>query len=402
MPGFSNKKNNIKGAKHSQALCQRWFITGATGFLGREFVAHLLTQGVAATNIYVLVRSGKVLSARQKFIHSLKGVVDVEKLNGINIVDGDISKKHFNLSSADWEKISHATHIVHMAALTQFDADLATARQINVQGVENVIELARLAKRVGRLQHWTHVSTAYVVGNRTDMIKSGELEYGGKFRNAYEQSKHEAELLLQPFRCDYPLTIFRPSIIVGHSETGEAGNCSTVYWAIRNYLSGQTKVYAKADTPLDLIPVDFVVNAMFQLIQDKRVAGKTLTLAGGRRTTVSLSEFTDEICRYINSPLPTIINPKKLKRLKWLMMIIKLSKRHKRFICQAESFLPYFSQNPRFDVSETEQLLKQTGIKVPYLYEYLPNILNFCLKQSWGKRSKVVGQGYNNKHIVNA
>ena len=398
--GFNYNKNI--NAKHTQFSDQRWFITGATGFLGREFIAHLLAQGVAATNIFALVRSGKVLSAKQKFIHSLKDVVNEEKLNCINIVEGDLRKRYFNLNSTHWEQISNSTHIVHMAALTQFDADLTTARQYNVHGVKNVIELARRAKSNGTLQHWGHVSTAYVVGNRTDIIKSGELEYGGKFRNAYEQSKHEAELLLQPLLKEYPLTIFRPSIIIGNSKTGKAGNCSTVYWAIRNYLSGQTKVYAKADTPLDLIPVDFVVSAMYRLIRDDRVFGKTLTLAGGNRTTVSLSEFTNEICRYINSPLPTIINPNKLKLLRWLMMIAKLSKRHKRFICQAESYLPYFSQNPRFDVSETEQLLKQTGITVPHLYEYLPTILNFCLQQSWGKRSKIVGLGYNNKNAANA
>ena len=282
--GFN--KNKKVDAKQIQPLHQRWFITGATGFLGREFIYHLLQQGVPKKNILVLVRPGQVLSARQKFTHSLKDIVEVKKLNDIKIIEGDVRKRNFDLDLLTWQHICHSTHIVHMAALTNFGAELSEAREYNVIGVENVIELAKLAKINGTLKHWTHVSTAYVVGTRTGLIRAGELEYGGGFRNAYEQTKNEAERLLQPFLRDFPLTIFRPSIIVGNSKTGKAGNFNTVYWAIRNYLSGQAKLYAKAETPLDLVPVDFVVSAMYQLIHDYRATGKTLTLAGGDRTTI--------------------------------------------------------------------------------------------------------------------
>ena len=379
----------------------RWFITGATGFVGREFIRHLLMQGVAANTITVLVRSGQAHSSTQKFIHALKDIVAEKTLTEIEVINGDVDRKYFGLNQADWKKLTFSTHIVHMAALTNFDADIMTARKHNVDGVKNIIELAKAAKQKSVLKHWAHISTAYVVGSRIDKVKANEQDYGGDFRNSYEQSKHEAEQLLNPLAGHFPLTIFRPSIIVGRSDSGAAGNCNTVYWAIRNYLSGQTKVYANADTPLDLIPVDYVVSAIYQLIADTQSLGKTIVLAGGDKTTVTLFEFAQHISKYLDSPLPELVDPAKLKRIRLLMSIAKLSKRHRRFIQQAQSYLPYFSQNPRFDTSETERLLKHTNICVPYLHDYIGNLLDYCLQQSWGRRSSIVGPGYKLNRLSN-
>ena len=385
----------------TQAKTQRWLITGATGFVGREFVHHLLRQGVESKSITVVVRSGQARSSRQKFINSLSDIADEQKLADIRVVDGDIAAKYFGLDRECWRKLTFSTHIVHMAALTRFDADIISARRNNVEGVRNIIELATAAKQNAVLQHWSHISTAYVVGSRTDKVQAGELDYGGTFRNAYEQTKNEAEQLLQPLIREFPLTIFRPSIIVGRSDNGVAGNCNTVYWAIRNYLSGQTKVYANADTPLDLIPVDYVVSAIYKLIANPESKGKTIVLAGGDKTTVTLYEFAEYICEYLDSPLPELVDPVKLKRMRLLMSLAKLSKRHRQFIQQAQSYLPYFSQNPRFDTSETEKLLRHSKLSVPYLHEYIDTMLDYCLQKSWGRRSKIVGQGYRVKRLSN-
>ena len=380
---------------------QRWFITGATGFIGREFVRNLLDSGIDASNISVLVRSGRALSSREKLENSLKDIVNSNALANLKIIDGDITQDKLGLDLNSWQQLAKSTHIIHLAALTNFDADLEQARLVNVHGVKNIIELAQAAKKNGTLKHWSHVSTAYVAGSRTDKVHPGELNFGDHFRNSYEQSKNEAERLLQPFLLDFPLTIFRPSIVIGNSKTGEAGNFNTVYWAIRNYLSGHNKVYAKANAALDLVPVDYVVNAMFKIISDTNANGKTVLLAGGDKTTVSLYEFANSICRYMDSPLPEIIDPAKLRRMRLILAISKLSKRHRKFISQAESYLPYFTQNPRFETSETESLLEQSNITVPYLDDYIGNILDYCLNQSWGRRSKMVGLGYTSKKVAN-
>ena len=97
-----------------------------------------------------------------------------------------------------------------------------------------------------------------------------------------------------------------------------------------------------------------------------------------------------------------IVDPTKLARLKSLFALAKFSKRHRVFLEQAESYLPYFCQNPEFDVTETEQFLSGSGIQVPELYSYLGNLLDYCLAQSWGKRSQIPGAGYRSLLIANA
>ena len=388
--------------ERSTIEAKRWFVTGATGFIGKEFVSKLAEYSGGRDKITVLVRPGIKTSARQRFRSSIQGLLPVEKVSRIQVAKGDITKKHLGLNARAWQEACRTTHLVHLAALTRFDASLEEARRFNLDGVKHVVQLARESQSKGHLRHWSHVSTAYVSGARTDLVSPPELDNGGHYRNSYEQSKNEAEQLLQQLTEEFPLTIFRPSIVVGHSRTGRASNLNTVYWSIRSYLGGQTKFYANPDTPLDLVPVDFIVDAMYHLIDQRKALGKTVMLAGGNRTVVPLFEFTDRICRYLDSPLPEIVDPKKLARMKALFSLAKLSKHHRMFLEQAESYLPYFCQNPEFNVSETEQLLSGSGIRVPELYSYLGNLLDYCLDQNWGKRSPLPGLGYRSLLMANA
>lgn len=389
-------------AQHDDGESRRfWFITGVTGFIGREFLRTVLVTRGLGDRIAVLVRPGASVSAHDRFREAIKSVISEEDLDRIEVVSGDISQPQFGLSADRWSDLTHCTHIVHLAANTSFSASLEVARHSNVSGVGQVAALATASRNNGMLARWSHVSTAYVVGNRTDQVRAGELDPGDRFRNPYEQSKNEAERFLAPFLNDYPLTIFRPSIVIGHSQTGEAGNFNTVYWAIRSYLSGQTKLYAKAATPLDLVPVDYVVDAIATLTEDSRAIGTSLYLAGGAETTVPLGVFADSVCRYLDSPLPQILNPARLRLLRSVLALTRLSRRHQRFIEQAQCYLPYFCQNPTFDTSHTEILLRGTGIRVPALDSYLPRILDYCLGQPWGRRSRMVGSGYQQRKVVN-
>lgn len=391
----------MKNYQHRDVSARHWFITGATGFIGRELVCKIAKTLHSDDQISVLVRSGRNLSASQRLANALGSLLPADLIGRINVITGDIAEPRFGLRKRDWKFLTSCTHIVHLAANTSFSASLKEARRINVRGVETVADLAADCQRAGNLRGWSHVSTAYVVGDRTDLVRDGDLDYGRRFRNPYEQTKNEAEQSLKPYLANFPLAIFRPSIVIGNSKTGDAGNFNTVYWGIRSYLSGQTRFYARPDTPLDLVPVDYVVDAMLALIANPKAVGKTLHLAGGKQTTVTLENFADRICRYFNSPMPVIVSPTRLKLFRGFIALAKFSARHRRFIEQAESYLPYFSQNPLFDTSLTESLLIDAGVKVPQLDSYLPRILDYCLQQSWGRESKIVGAGYQQRAIAN-
>ena len=381
---------------------RQWVITGATGFIGREFVRTLIDQRIPGNRIFVIVRGKKGITARERLSASLAPLLDQTSIDSIRVLDGDVRTANFGLDTQQWNQICHSTHLIHLAANTSFSASIEEARQCNLFGTQQMARLAQECSDNGTLEQWSHVSTAYVVGDRTDLIHPGDLRVKTQFRNCYEQSKNESEQFLKPYLTSLPLTIFRPAIVVGHSQSGEAGNFNTIYWAIRRYLSGHTKFYARGDTPLDLVPVDYAVNAMLALIELPMARGMTLHLAGGKSTTITLQDLGHKISEYLDSPLPDIQNPVRLKLLCHLLSLIRLSAKQQRFIDQAKSYLPYFCQNPQFDNRLTEILLRDTGIAVPQLDTYLPNILNFCLAQPWGKRSTLPGTRYHHKNVVNA
>src|SRR5207249_2624688 len=123
----------------------------------------------------------------------------------------------------------NVSEIYHSAACTRFDQKLEQARRINLKGTENVLNFARRARQSGNFMRLHHVSTAYIAGNRTGVIKEDDLDYGQDFFNTYEQSKYETELMLERARAEVPITIYRPSIIVGDSRTGRTLHFFVLY-----------------------------------------------------------------------------------------------------------------------------------------------------------------------------
>jgi thioester reductase-like protein len=132
---------------------------------------------------------------------------------------------------AERERIAEEVReVIHCAASVAFDLSLAESRSVHVEGTRHVLELAEeCAARGEGLRRMTYVSTAYVAGDRHGCARETGLEVGQGFRNAYEQSKHEAERLVWSRRERLPLTVVRPSIVVGDRATGWTASVNVVY-----------------------------------------------------------------------------------------------------------------------------------------------------------------------------
>ena len=187
------------------------FMTGASGFLGRNLLKRLL-EDYPNDRFFLLVRS----NATEDFLRKqLSGVIDP---NRIVYVRGDVRQSHLGMNESDLRALLRQVQdIWHLAASTNFDEGRdAEIRETNLGGTRNVIEAITDIP----LDRFFYVSTAYICGTTTGVIPEDELPPRNGFRNIYEETKYDAEQLVRA--SGLPFTILRPSILLGNSRTGDS------------------------------------------------------------------------------------------------------------------------------------------------------------------------------------
>ncbi|MCO4773809.1 MAG: SDR family oxidoreductase [Deltaproteobacteria bacterium] len=369
----------------------RIFLTGATGFVGRYVAARLLARD-EVTGLDVLVRAEDRDHAKARLLDSLLHAVDPseaqELVERVEPVIGDLRSPRFGLSEQAWDELAtRTTHVIHGAANVRFDQDLEDARSYNVFGTQQAAALARRALELGGLTRFDWVGTAFVAGLRRDAVAEDELEHQAGWKNPYEQSKYEAEVWLRKNASDLPLTVFRPSIVVGESASGATTNFGMLYWPIRIYAKGWWRtVVGAANTPVDIVPVDFVADALDVLTRPGEPVGRTYHLTSGVDGAVSIQSLAQLANEYFGGRPARFVDPEFF--MTWLRPAVDLliwgPKR--RVLRQGgRFFVPYMSGNPLFDNTETVNALKPHGIAVPQVSQYFANLLDYCRDTDFGK-----------------
>src|SRR6266511_3968001 len=173
-------------------------LTGATGFVGMAVLARLLER--TDRDVQTLVRAESQADADARMRGVLDRLFDDPHLyaDRVHAIPGDLVQPDLGLSIRTRERIaSEVDEIIHCGASVAFDLSLRESRAINVAGTSRVLGLAELCAARGGLRRMTYVSTAYVAGERDDVVAEHELGVGQDFRNAYERSKHEAEAMVR-------------------------------------------------------------------------------------------------------------------------------------------------------------------------------------------------------------
>ena len=143
-----------------------------------------------------------------------------------------------------------------------------------------MLELCASCERLRRLHY---VSTAYVAGDRTGVVYEHELALGQRFKNHYESTKFQAELWVRDAMDAVPVTIYRPAIVVGDSKTGETQKFDGPYYMLRTIarslrMGGRIPQFGASAAPFNVVPVDFVVDALTTAAADETSVGETLHL----------------------------------------------------------------------------------------------------------------------------
>lgn len=173
-------------------------LTGATGFLGMELLARYLERTDRV--VYALVRAADDAEAQARLRAAVATVVAAPGRydHRVLAIRGDVALPGLGLRRSTRVALAETvTEIVHAAASVSFTLPLPDAREINVEGTHRLLELAQLCRARGSLRRFSHISTAYVAGDRVGVFHEDELDAGQGFRNSYEQTKHEAETLVR-------------------------------------------------------------------------------------------------------------------------------------------------------------------------------------------------------------
>jgi thioester reductase-like protein len=360
-------------------------LTGATGFVGMEILARYLERTDAS--IFVAVRAGDDAEAEARVGGTLECLFgDRAAYRGrVSALRADIERQGLDLPLAERESLAEqVTDIVHCAASVSFSLPLPQSRQVNVEGTRHMLQLAELCQRRGWLKRFSYISTAYVAGEHGGEFGEDELEIGQSFRNPYEQSKFEAERLVRAHCRKLPVQTFRPSIVVGEQSTGWTPSFNVLYTPLKAFVHGKLPALpARRSAPVDVVPVDYVADAVFELSRDPVDRFRTYNLVAGRHAT-TVGRLIELSADRLRRREPTVIPPALFKSVVYPML-----RRHRsvgKGLERSSVFFPYFAMDVKYDNQRARSRLEPAGITAPPIESYFDRLVDFAQAAEWGRR----------------
>ena len=367
-------------------MTEHFFITGGTGLVGINLVTRIL-KVFSESRITLLVRGSTQaqIDARVSAIAASEGISG-ERIRGVR---GDVLSDGCGLTTAELTQIERsATYIVHGAATTRFDHPIEEAREINCGGTRRVLAIAERCMEKGPLRRFVYIGTSSVSGQRAGTITEDELEKNQRFFNTYEQSKCESERIVRDHFGRVPSVIFRPSIIIGDSRTGRTSTFNVIYIPLRLVQRGiLTFIPGDPDTKMDLVPVDWVDDAMVHIMGKDEAIGTVCHITAGPMRAARLGDVVLGATSYFDRWTP-LAEPRRMEfvtREEFERRRARARGREEALMTQLDTLLPYISINRLFDSRTADALLEGSGIRFPAYNDYAERILAYCLKTNWGK-----------------
>jgi long-chain acyl-CoA synthetase len=302
-------------------------------------------------------------------------------------VRGDITHPGLGLEEKRDELAEQVSEVVHGAASVSFELGLDASRDTNVEGTQRVLEFAERCERRGGLRRFSYISTSYVAGEHAGHFSEDELDVGQSFRNGYEQSKFDAESLVGRSRGRLPVTVLRPSIIVGERHTGWTASFNVLYWPLRAFSRGAyIALPARREAPVDVVSVDFVADAIFALSQAREAEGATFHLTAGTNAS-TVGELVELTAAFFARRPPRLIEPAVYRRLVHPLLVRAAGdERYRRALKRSEVFFPYFATRATYDDRRSRVALCGTGIAPSPLRTYFDRLVEFAVASDWGRQ----------------
>jgi NAD(P)-dependent dehydrogenase (short-subunit alcohol dehydrogenase family) len=354
----------------------RYFVTGATGFIGRHLVELLLARG---GTVHALVRES---SLDQLLALCERWGVGPERV--IPVV-GNLETPLLGVDPTTLAELrGRVDHLFHVAALYDMAASERSLEAANVLGTWHAVQLANAAE-VGRFHH---VSSIAAAGRYRGVFREDMFEEATGLDDPYFRTKHASERVVRS-ECRVPWRIYRPGIVVGHSETGEMDKVDGPYYFFRLLrqlgaaLPSWLPLVGIEGGPINIVPVDFVARAMDHIAHSEGLDRRCFHLVDPKpaSTSETLNVFA-EVARAPQLAFSLDVGPAERIPEPMSRALTALPTRALAWVLRSEFGIPprlvrAGAMPTRFDCRETLEALEGTGIEVPPLESYAERIWNY-------------------------
>jgi NAD(P)-dependent dehydrogenase (short-subunit alcohol dehydrogenase family) len=349
-----------------------YFITGGTGFIGHNLIGELLKKKKKAT-IYMLLRKGskdKFDALKKEWGTGAKRVFPIT---------GDLTKPKLGITAAKRKDLEgKIDHVFHLAAVYDLMADAETQVNVNVEGTQNVVQFATDIKA----KRFHHMSSIAAAGLYPGVFREDMFEEATHLDNAYFRTKHDSESIVRR-ECHMPWRIYRPGIVVGHSETGVIDKIDGPYYffkliqKMRKMIPSWMPTLGIEGGRINLVPVDYVVDATIFLAHKAKLDGRCFHLTDPKPKRIG--EVLNMFANAAHAPQMTmridarIFNyiPSAIKQgLRMLPPIRRITNQVMSDLGLPPDMMKFVNYPTKFDNRETEKALRGSGIMVPRLDDY--------------------------------